>query len=160
MGTQMVVERPLHEQCGGHVLQRCLSVGHGVRVPASDRPAPSSSTWTCRSGIWATWFVLLPLQRKSHPHYMHEHVRSIHSQSYPPAQKSRGGHPSCDPAQLTTSSGTVGQWEHRHRAMAGSRHLHYPRNGIAHFVARINYLNSSADTTSVQRLCPLAQLRW
>ena len=27
------------------------------------------------------------------------------------AEKSRGGHVSCDPAPLTTSSGTVGQWD-------------------------------------------------
>ena len=33
------------------------------------------------------------------------------------AQKPWGGHPSCDPAPLTTSFGTVGQWERRHRAM-------------------------------------------
>ena len=31
------------------------------------------------------------------------------------AQKPWGGHPSCDPAPLTTSFGTVGQWERRHR---------------------------------------------
>ena len=33
------------------------------------------------------------------------------------AQKPWGGHPSCAPAPLTTSFGTVGQWERRHRAM-------------------------------------------
>ena len=32
-----------------------------------------------------------------------------------------GGPPSCDPAPLTTSFGTVGQWERRHRAMVKER---------------------------------------
>ena len=31
-----------------------------------------------------------------------------------------GWAPSCDPAPLTTSFGTVGQWERRHRAMCGT----------------------------------------
>ena len=34
------------------------------------------------------------------------------------AQNSRGWPASCDPAPLTTSFGTVGQWERRHRATA------------------------------------------
>ena len=34
------------------------------------------------------------------------------------AQKSWGGHPRCDLAPLTTSFGTVGQWERQHLAMA------------------------------------------
>ena len=46
------------------------------------------------------------------------------------AQKSRGGHPSCDLAPLTTSFGTVGQWERRHLAMAGSKTLHQPHHAL------------------------------
>ena len=34
------------------------------------------------------------------------------------AQELWGGHPSCDLAPLTTSFGTMGQWERRHRATA------------------------------------------
>ena len=55
------------------------------------------------------------------------------------AQKSRGGHPSCDPAPLTTSSGTVGQWERRHRATAGSKHLHSPPYATARRAARTTF---------------------
>ena len=54
------------------------------------------------------------------------------------AQKSWGGHPRCDLAPLTTSFGTVGQWERQHLAMAGSEHLHLPRNATAHRAARAN----------------------
>ena len=36
------------------------------------------------------------------------------------AQELRGGHPSCGPAPLTTSFGSVGQWERRHWAMVPS----------------------------------------
>ena len=36
------------------------------------------------------------------------------------AQKPWGGHPSCDPAPLTTSFGTVGQWERGHRGNGGT----------------------------------------
>ena len=35
-------------------------------------------------------------------------------------QKSWGGHPRCDLAPLTTSFGTVGQWERQHVAMAAT----------------------------------------
>ena len=56
------------------------------------------------------------------------------------AQKSWGGHPRCDLAPLTTSFGTVGQWERQHLAMAGARHHHHsPRNATAHRAARANY---------------------
>ena len=55
------------------------------------------------------------------------------------AQKSWGGHPRCDLAPLTTSFGTVGQWERQHLAMAGSRHHHYPLYATAHRAARANY---------------------
>ena len=36
------------------------------------------------------------------------------------AQKSWGGHPRCDLAPLTTSFGTVGQWERQHLAMTAT----------------------------------------
>ena len=36
------------------------------------------------------------------------------------AQKSRSGHHRCDLAPLTTSFGTVGQWERQHLAMAAT----------------------------------------
>ena len=36
------------------------------------------------------------------------------------ARKSWGGHPRCDLAPLTTSFGTVGQWERQHLAMAAT----------------------------------------
>ena len=98
--------------------------------------------------MWATWFVLLPLQRNSHPHHMHEHARCIHSQSYPSAQKSRGGHPSCDPAPLATSFGTLGQWKCRplstlrHRATCGTFHFH-------------NHSGATWQYVSLQRGCRL-----
>ena len=44
------------------------------------------------------------------------------------AQKPWGGHPSCDPAPLTTSFGTVGQWERRHRAMVERTKGRRPKN--------------------------------
>ena len=44
--------------------------------------------------------------------------------------------PSCDPAPLTTSFETVGQWERWHRTMAGSEHPHSPRNATAHRAAQ------------------------
>ena len=44
------------------------------------------------------------------------------------AQKPWGGHPSCDPAPLTTSFGTVGQWERRHRAMVERTKGWRPKN--------------------------------
>ena len=47
-----------------------------------------------------------------------------------------GGHPRCDLAPLTTSFGTVGQWERQHLAMAGSRQLHLPLHATAHCAAR------------------------
>ena len=52
------------------------------------------------------------------------------------ARKSWGGHPRCDLAPLTTSFGTVGQWERQHLAMAGSEHLHLPRNATARRAVR------------------------
>ena len=38
------------------------------------------------------------------------------------------GHPSCAPAPLTTSFGTVGQWERRHRAMVERTKGRRPKN--------------------------------
>ena len=48
--------------------------------------------------------------------------------SWPVAQKPWGGPPSCDPAPLTTSFGTVGQWERRHRAMVERTKGRRPKN--------------------------------
>ena len=44
------------------------------------------------------------------------------------AQKPWGGPPSCDLAPLTTSFGTVGQWERRHRAMVERTKGRRPKN--------------------------------
>ena len=44
------------------------------------------------------------------------------------AQKPWGGPPSCDPAPLTTSFGSVGQWERRHRAMVERKKGRRPKN--------------------------------
>ena len=57
-----------------------------------------------------------------HPHH-HAHALCcmLHSQEHSQyAQKSWGGHPRCDLAPLTTSFGTVGQWERQHLAMAAT----------------------------------------
>ena len=52
------------------------------------------------------------------------------------ARKSWGGHTRCDLAPLTTSFGTVGQWERQHLPVAGSEHPHSPRNATAHRAAQ------------------------
>ena len=45
----------------------------------------------------------------------------FHSQEHPHTPRSRGvGTLRCDPAPLTTSFGTVGQWERQHLAMAAT----------------------------------------
>ena len=64
------------------------------------------------------WF--LPLQRNSHPHCTcgMQHATFTGTSTY--AQKSWCGHPRCDLAPLTTSFGTVGQWERQHLAMAAT----------------------------------------
>ena len=74
-----------------------------------------------------------------HPHRnAHANVQhcSTHRNTHTYAQKSWGGHPRCDLAPLTTSFGTVGQWERQHLAMAGSVHPHSPRNATAHRAAQ------------------------
>ena len=66
------------------------------------------------------------------------------------ARKSWGGHPRCDLAPLTTSFGTVGQWERQHLAMAGSRQLHLPLNATAHCAARpIYHVHSCGEVRGV-----------
>ena len=76
-----------------------------------------------------------------HPHRNAHASRSLLPLTGTPtyAQKSWGGHPRCDLAPLTTSFGTVALRERQHLAMAGSRHLHFPRNATAHCAARANY---------------------
>ena len=57
-----------------------------------------------------------------HPHLLaHALCCMLHSKEHSQyAQKSWGGHPRCDLAPLTTSFGTVGQWERQHLAMAAT----------------------------------------
>ena len=78
--------------------------------------------------------------------HRHQHLLAhalccmLQSQEHSPyALKSWGGHTRCDLAPQSTSFGTVALRERQHLAMAGSRHLHFPRNATAHCAARANY---------------------
>ena len=73
-----------------------------------------------------------------HPHLLaHALCCMLHSQEHSQyAQKSWGGHPRCDLAPQSTSFETVALRERQHLAMAGSRHLHFPRNAKADYAAR------------------------
>ena len=105
-----------------------------------------------------------------HPHLLaHALCCMLQSQEHSPyALKSWGGHPRCDLAPLTTSFGTVALRERQHLAMAGLRHLHFPRNATAHCAARANYhvphwcsvlAETDARTRRLQEVRQLVQLR-
>ena len=93
--------------------------------------------WSCHCNATATHIAPVRTQ--------HAPVRG--TSTY--ARKSWGGHPRCDLA-LTTSFGTVGQWERQHLAMAGSRRHHSPRNATVHCAARpIYHLHSCGEVRGV-----------
>ena len=109
------------------VLHRAVDITRSSSLP--------TSTWTCLGGMpgWSC-----------HCNATATHIALVRTQHGPNtgtttyAQKSWGGHTRCDLAPLTTSLGTVGQWERQHLAMTGSRHHHSPRNATAHRAARAN----------------------
>ena len=109
-----------------------------------------------------------------HPHCTCVTQRAPNTGTSTYARKSWGGHPRCDLAPLTTSFGTVGQWERQHLAMtatcpegeawAASRNwnhgthflwdpraaptfLHLPRNATAHSTVRSTFQVHSGDGT-------------
>ena len=64
--------------------------------------------WSCHFNATATHIAPVRTQ----------HAPNTGTTTY--AQKSWDGHPRCDLAPLTTSFGTVGQWERQHLAMAAT----------------------------------------
>ena len=131
------------------VLHRAVDITRSSSLP--------TSTCTCLWGYGRHARLVLPLQRNSHPTIAP--VRTQHATftgTYTYALKSRSGLPRCDLAPLTTSYGTVGQWERQHRATAGSRHLHLPRNATAHCAARANPHCSVLLAEVDVRTCPTA----
>ena len=69
-----------------------------------------------------TRWLPLHLQRSTVTHINTHCAVLFHSQEHPHTPRSRNiGTPRCDRAPLTSSFGTVGQWERQHRAMVGSR---------------------------------------
>ena len=94
--------------------------------------------WSCHCNATATHIAPVRTQ----------HAPVTGTSTY--ARKSWGGHPRCDLAPLTTSFGTVGQWERQHLAMAGSRQLHLPLNATAHSAARpIYHLHTCGEVRGV-----------
>ena len=69
------------------------------------------------------------------------------------AQELRGGHSSCDPAPLTTSFGTVGQWERQHRATCLSTRSTQPA-----FATTARLVTSPASSILHQRSALSAQM--
>ena len=71
-------------------------------------------------GIWAACPAGLATATQQPPtlHVRTQHAPFTGTSTY--AQKSCCGHPRCDLAPLTTSFGTVGQWERQHLAMAAT----------------------------------------
>ena len=65
------------------------------------------------------------------------------------AQELWGGHPSCDPAPLTTSFGTVGQCERWHRAMVPSTRHSTLGPGVAGWVPRCDLAPQSTSFGTV-----------
>ena len=109
----------------------CLPVSCGMPLATS-----ASFRWSSMRK-WRNCIFMLTGRRSSRL-YEYEHVfHSICNLPPPPTsyaralccllpltgaptytQKSRGGHPRCDLAPVTTSFGTVGQWERQHLAMS------------------------------------------
>ena len=86
-----------------------------------------------------------------HPHCtcVTQHAPNTGTSTY--ARKSWGGLPRCDLAPQSTSFGTVALRERQHLAMAGSEHLHLPRNATAHRAARANSHSVTVDMRCLWR---------
>ena len=111
------------------VLHRAVDITRSSSLP--------TSTWTCLWGYGRHWSCHCNATATHIALVRTPHATFTGTSTYD--QKSWSGHTRCDLAPLTTSFGTVGQWERQHLAMAGSRHHHSPRNATAHRAARANY---------------------
>ena len=133
--------------------------------------SPLLPMWLC--GRWRTWSLVATSPTTSTA----THIAPVRTQHAPVtgtstyAQKSWGGHPRCDLAPLTTSFGTVGQWERQHLAMADFTFhatpprtvLHRPfstcHNGHGRSHSKLlEYVDSRALQTYVFERCGVASL--